>query len=60
MLHIYNWPDYIGYHTIAEFERQTHIKVIYEFYDSNQTLEAILLAGHSGYEDVYKRQAPGM
>jgi putrescine transport system substrate-binding protein len=52
VLHIYNWPDYIGYHTIVEFERQTHIKVIYEFYDSNQTLEAMLLAGHSGYDIV--------
>ena len=52
VLHIYNWADYIGYHTIAEFERQTHIKVIYELYDSNQTLEAIMLAGHSGYDIV--------
>ena len=52
MLHVYNWPDYIGYHTIAEFEQQTHIKVIYEFYDSNETLEAIMLAGHSGYDIV--------
>jgi putrescine transport system substrate-binding protein len=52
VLHIYNWADYIGYHTIAEFERQTHIKVVYALYDSNQTLEAIMLAGHSGYDIV--------
>jgi putrescine transport system substrate-binding protein len=52
VLHIYNWPDYIGYHTIAEFQRQTRIKVIYEFYDSNDTLETIMLAGHSGYDIV--------
>jgi putrescine transport system substrate-binding protein len=52
VLHIYNWADYIGYHTIAEFQRQTHIKVVYELYDSNQTLEAIMLAGHSGYDLV--------
>lgn len=52
VLNIYNWADYIGYHTIAEFERETHIKVVYQVYDSNQTLEANLLAGHSGFDIV--------
>jgi putrescine transport system substrate-binding protein len=52
VLNIYNWADYIGYHTIAEFEHQTHIKVVYEFYDSNLTLEAKMLAGRSGYDLV--------
>ena len=52
MLNIYNWADYVGANTIAEFERRTHIKVVYEFYDSNQTLEAKLLAGRSGYDIV--------
>lgn len=52
VLHIYNWADYIGHHTIAEFERKTHIKVIYALYDSNETLEATLLAGNSGYDIV--------
>ncbi len=28
VLHIYNWADYIGHGTIAEFERRTHIKVV--------------------------------
>src|SRR6266404_370564 len=49
VLNIYNWADYVGHRTIAEFERQTHIKVVYELYDSNQTLEAKMLAGRSGY-----------
>jgi putrescine transport system substrate-binding protein len=52
VLHIYNWADYIGYHTIAEFERRTHIKVIYALYDSNETLEAVMFAGRSGYDIV--------
>jgi len=62
ILNIYNWADYIGYHSVAEFERATHIKVVYEFYDSNQTLEAKMLAGRSGYDIVstttafYERQ----
>jgi putrescine transport system substrate-binding protein len=52
VLNIYNWADYVGHDTIAEFERRTHIKVVYELYDSNQTLEAKMLAGRSGYDIV--------
>ena len=52
VLNIYNWADYVGYNTVAEFERKTHIKVVYELYDSNQTLEAKMLAGRSGYDIV--------
>ena len=37
---------------VADFERQTHIKVVYRLYDSNQTLEAKMLAGQSGYDIV--------
>jgi putrescine transport system substrate-binding protein len=52
VLNIYNWADYIGYHTIAEFERRTHIKVVSQFYDSNETLESVMLTGHSGFDIV--------
>ncbi len=52
VLNIYNWADYIGYHTIAEFEHATHIKVVYQFYDSNETLETAMFAGHSGFDIV--------
>jgi putrescine transport system substrate-binding protein len=52
VLNVYNWADYIGHGTIAEFERVTHIKVVYQTYDSNQTLEANLMVGHSGYDIV--------
>src|ERR1700692_3158718 len=37
VLNIYNWADYIGYNTIAEFEHETHIKVIYGVCGSNET-----------------------
>jgi putrescine transport system substrate-binding protein len=52
VLNIYNWADYIGHDTVAEFERRTHIKVVYEFYDSNETLETKLMSGQSGYDIV--------
>lgn len=52
VLNIYNWADYIGHDTIAEFEKATGIRVVYGLFDSNETLEAKLLAGHSGYDIV--------
>jgi putrescine transport system substrate-binding protein len=51
-LHIYNWSDYIAEDTVAKFEAETGIDVTYDVYDSNETLEAKLLAGNSGYDIV--------
>src|SRR5271156_2974618 len=51
-LYIYNWTDFIGRNTVAEFEKQTGIKVTYDVYDSEETMDARLLAGSSGYDVV--------
>jgi putrescine transport system substrate-binding protein len=51
-VHIYNWSDYIAEDTIAKFENETDYKVVYDVYDSNEVLEAKLLAGNSGYDVV--------
>jgi putrescine transport system substrate-binding protein len=51
-LHIYNWADYIGKDTVAQFEARTGIKVVYDTYDADETLEAKLMAGDSGYDVV--------
>ena len=51
-LRIYNWADYIGKNTIAHFEAQTGIKVIYDTYDADETLEAKMMAGDAGYDVV--------
>lgn len=51
-LNIYNWSDYIADDTISQFEKKTGIKVRYDVYDSNDTLQAKLLAGSSGYDIV--------
>jgi putrescine transport system substrate-binding protein len=51
-LHVYNWSDYIAEDTVAKFEEATGIKVVYDVYDSNETLEAKLLAGNAGYDVV--------
>ena len=57
-LNIYNWSDYIAEDTVPNFEKATGIKVNYDVYDSNDTLEAKLLAGHSGYDLVVPSAAP--
>lgn len=55
VLHVYNWSDYIAPDTISNFEKETGIKVTYDLYDSNEVLEAKMLAGNTGYDLV----APG-
>jgi putrescine transport system substrate-binding protein len=52
VLNVYNWTNYIGETTIADFEKETGIKVRYDNYDSNETLEAKLLTGSSDYDVV--------
>jgi putrescine transport system substrate-binding protein len=51
-LHVYNWADYIGKDTVAKFEAATGIKVVYDIYDADETLEAKMMAGDSGYDVV--------
>ncbi len=51
-LFIYNWSDFIGPDTIAKFEKLTGIKVTYDVYDAEETMEARLMAGSSGYDVV--------
>jgi len=51
-LRIYNWADYIGKDTIANFEARTGIRVIYDTYDADETLEAKMMAGDAGYDVV--------
>ncbi len=52
VLHVYNWSDYIAPDTLEKFTKETGIKVVYDVYDSNEVLEAKLLAGKSGYDVV--------
>ena len=51
-VNVYNWADYIGHDTIAQFERETGIRVVYDTYDADETLEAKMMAGDSGYDVV--------
>jgi putrescine transport system substrate-binding protein len=49
---VYNWSDNIAEDTIPKFEAETGIKVNYDVFDSNELVEAKLLAGSSGYDVV--------
>ena len=51
-LNVYNWAEYIGEETIANFEKEYDIKVTYDNYDSVETADAKLLTGNSGYDVV--------
>jgi putrescine transport system substrate-binding protein len=52
VVNFYNWSDYIDPTVLDDFSRETGIKVRYDTFDSNDTLEAKLLAGKSGYDVV--------
>ena len=52
IVNVYNWTDYIAPGVLEDFTKETGIKVRYDTFDSNDTLETKLLAGKSGYDVV--------
>ena len=62
VLNLYIWNDYLAPDTIANFEKETGIKVSVSNYGSNEELDAKLAPGNAGYDVVvpsassYERQ----
>jgi putrescine transport system substrate-binding protein len=52
VLNVYNWSNYIAPDTVANFEKETGIKVRYDVFDSNEIVHAKLVAGKTGYDIV--------
>jgi putrescine transport system substrate-binding protein len=52
VVNFYNWSNYIAPDVLEKFTRETGIKVVYDTFDANETLETRLLAGKSGYDLV--------
>ncbi len=52
VLNIYNWPDYVPEGMIAAFEKESGIKVNYDTFETNEALQAKLVAGNTGYDIV--------
>ena len=51
-VNFYNWSNYIAPGVLENFTKETGIKVVYDTFDANETLETRLLAGKSGYDVV--------
>jgi putrescine transport system substrate-binding protein len=51
-LRVYNWADYILPSVPKDFAAKTGIKVTWDTFDTNESLEAKLLTGNSGYDLV--------
>lgn len=51
-VNVYNWSNYIAPGVLEDFTKETGIKVVYDTFDANETLETRLMAGKSGYDVV--------
>ncbi len=60
VVNVYNWTDYIDPAMLDRFQKETGITVHYDVFDSLETLEGKLLAGHSGYDVVVPSDEPTM
>src|SRR3569833_1670267 len=48
----YNWSNYMAPDVLEAFTKETGIKVVYDTFDANETLETRLIAVKSGYDVV--------
>lgn len=53
VLNIYNWGEYIAPVALERFQKENNVKIVYDVYDSNETLLAKLQAGAEGYDLVF-------
>ncbi len=53
VVNVYNWADYIGETTAADFTAETGIEVVYDTYASSEEMQAKMLAGSTGYDVVF-------
>lgn len=51
-VHVYNWVDYIGETTLEDFKKAAGVEVVYDTYDSAETVEAKVMAGSTGYDVI--------
>ncbi len=58
VLNVFNWTDYIDPAVLERFEKETGNTVHYDVFDSLETLEAKMLAGHSGYDIIVPSSEP--
>jgi putrescine transport system substrate-binding protein len=65
VLNLYIWSDYLAPDTISSFEKLSGTKVRVSYFETNETLEARMLTGNSGFDVVvptapfFQRQISG-
>jgi putrescine transport system substrate-binding protein len=52
VVNFYTWADYLAPDTLASFEKQSGVKVRVSYFETNETLEARMLTGKSGFDVV--------
>src|SRR5256885_9065333 len=52
VVNFYKWSNYMAPGVLEDFTKETGIRVVYDTFDANETLETRLLAGKSGYDVV--------
>ncbi len=50
---VLNWPDYIEPSVLQDFEKEHHIRVVYDIFASNDDLQTKLRAGGMPYDVVF-------
>lgn len=58
IVNVYGWYGVMPRKILRDFEKETGIKVVYDVYDNNDTLETKLLATNSGYDVVFPSFIP--
>lgn len=51
-VYVYNWGEYIDPETIVMFEEETGIKVVYEEFDTNESMYPKVESGSSAYDVI--------
>ncbi|NLM40383.1 MAG: spermidine/putrescine ABC transporter substrate-binding protein [Firmicutes bacterium] len=52
-LYVYNWGDYMDESIIAEFEKETGIKVVYDTFATNEDMYVKIKSGGSSYDLIF-------
>lgn len=52
-LYLFNWSDYLPEEILRNFEAETGIRVIADYYSSNEEMYAKIKAGSDGYDIVF-------
>ncbi len=52
-VYVYNWGDYIDESIIADFEKETNMRVVYDTYATNEDMYVKLKSGGSSYDVIF-------